>query len=160
MEYYLPSLIIVMASWVSFVIPIHIVPGRTALLITLLLVLINQFGTITRVVPPSQSPTALTIWALCCILFVGGSLMVYAALLFQQFIRANKKNKITVVKGGQHQQTGKKDNLIEQDRDEANWDLIALIGFPICFLILNGIYWPAIILAQPIDIQPTSTWEV
>ena len=98
LEYYLPSTIMVVASWVSFLIPIDIVPGRMALLITLLLVQINQFGAIIRMVPPSRSPTALTIWALCCILFVGASLMVYAALLFIKFTKKTIKNKITFAK--------------------------------------------------------------
>ena len=53
-NYYLPSLIFVTVSWVSFLIPPDIVPGRMALLITLLLVLINMFGTIVVIQPPSQ----------------------------------------------------------------------------------------------------------
>ena len=154
LEYYLPSTIMVMASWVSFLIPIHVIPGRMALLITLLLVQINQFGTIIRVAPPSQSPTALTIWALCCILFVGASLMVYAVLLFEKFTKQTKKNKITFAKGKRN----KLDGTIKNS-GESNWDRKFLICFPLCFLIFNGIYWPAIILDEPLDIHPATTWE-
>ena len=53
-NYYLPSLIFVMVSWVSFLIPSEIVPGRMALLITLLLVLINMFSAAVQQQPPSK----------------------------------------------------------------------------------------------------------
>ncbi len=46
--YYLPSSLFVIVSWVSFLIPPEIVAGRMAMLITLLLVLINLFTSITR----------------------------------------------------------------------------------------------------------------
>ena len=156
LEFYLPSTILVMASWVSFLIPAHIVPGRMALLITLLLVLINQFSTIIKVVPPSDSPPALVIWALCCILFVGGSLMVYAALLFKQFTKKKSmKNKIT---SGRRKKQQKEESFVVDET--SNWDRSFAICFPLCFLIFNAIYWPSIFLGQPVVIQPFSTWEV
>ena len=45
--YYLPSGLFVVVSWISFLIPPDIVPGRMALLITLFLVLINIFNNVT-----------------------------------------------------------------------------------------------------------------
>ena len=41
--YYLPSGLFVVVSWVSFLIPPDVVPGRMAMLITLFLVLTNIF---------------------------------------------------------------------------------------------------------------------
>ena len=156
LEYYLPSTILVMASWASFLIPVHIVPGRMALLITLLLVLINQFSTIIKVVPPSDGPPALVIWALCCILFVGASLMVYAALLFKQFTKKTPmKNKITAARRKKSQ----KEECLMVD-ETSYWDRTFAVSFPLCFLIFNGIYWPSIFLGQPVANQPFSTWEV
>ena len=158
LNYYLPSTIIVMASWVSFVIPVHIVPGRMALIITLLLVLINLFGTIIRTAPPSHSPTAMTVWALCCILFVGGSLLVYAALLFDKY--SNKRmSKVKVVK----EQHDNKGSSISDDEDIigglVELDKKCLIGFPSCFVLFNIIYWPMITLQKHLDIEPPSLWE-
>ena len=43
-QVYLPSMIFIAVSWVSFMIKLDIVPGRTALLVTMLLVLINVFN--------------------------------------------------------------------------------------------------------------------
>ena len=53
-NYYVPSGIFVLASWVSFLIPPDVVPGRMALLITLLLVLINMFSTVVKIQPPTE----------------------------------------------------------------------------------------------------------
>ena len=43
MKYYLPSAAIVIASQISFIIPMTAIAGRTALLATLFLALINIF---------------------------------------------------------------------------------------------------------------------
>ena len=43
LQYYIPCITIVMISDLSFVIPVTAIPGRTALLVTLFLTLINLF---------------------------------------------------------------------------------------------------------------------
>ena len=45
-QIYGPCVLFVVVSWVSFLIPPKIVPGRMALLVTLFLVLINIFNTV------------------------------------------------------------------------------------------------------------------
>jgi len=40
--YYLPSGLFVIVSWISFLIPMDVIPGRMALLVTLFLVLVNM----------------------------------------------------------------------------------------------------------------------
>ena len=57
LSYYFPSLIFVTVSWISFTIPPEIVPGRMGLLVTLLLVLVNFFGTIIQTKPPTKKPS-------------------------------------------------------------------------------------------------------
>ena len=47
----MPSGLFVVVSWVSFLIPPEVVPGRMALLVTLFLVLTNIFNTITNISP-------------------------------------------------------------------------------------------------------------
>ena len=84
MTYYFPSLIFVVVSWISFLIPPEIIPGRMALLITLLLVLVTMFATLTGIQPPSNSPTLLAIWMTSCIIFVTAAIFAYAVLLFKQ----------------------------------------------------------------------------
>ena len=55
-----------------------------ALLVTLFLVLVNIFNTVTTNTPKAESLTAIEAWMLACILFVFGTLVEYAALLFHK----------------------------------------------------------------------------
>ena len=80
--YYLPSGLFVIVSWVSFLIPPEVVPGRMALLVTLFLVLVNIFNTINNISPNVEGMTAISMWMIACIFFVFGSLMAYATLLY------------------------------------------------------------------------------
>ena len=41
----------VIVSWISFLIPMDVIPGRMALLVTLFLVLVNIFNTVTTNTP-------------------------------------------------------------------------------------------------------------
>ena len=51
-------------SWVSFLIPPEVVPGRMALLVTLFLVLINIFNNVTAITPNTEGMTAISSWML------------------------------------------------------------------------------------------------
>jgi len=92
--YYLPSGLFVLVSWISFLIPPDIVPGRMALLITLFLVLVNIFNNINSNSPKAEGLTAIEIWMLACILFVFGALIVYAAILNQKLLKSDDKKQI------------------------------------------------------------------
>ena len=80
--YYLPSGLFVVVSWVSFLIPPEVVPGRMALLVTLFLVLINIFNTITNISPNTEGMTAIASWMIACMFFVFGALMAYSSILY------------------------------------------------------------------------------
>ena len=82
--YYLPSGLFVVVSWVGFLIPPEVVPGRMAMLITLFLVLINIFNTVTSNSPNVEGMTAIAAWMLACILFVFGALLAYAFILWRK----------------------------------------------------------------------------
>merc|ERR1712038_1644979 len=80
--YYLPSGLFVAVSWVSFVIPPEVVPGRMALLVTLFLVLTNIFNTINNLSPNVEGMTAIASWMIACMFFVFGALLGYASILY------------------------------------------------------------------------------
>ena len=61
-----------------------VIPGRMALLVTLFLVLVNIFNTVTTNTPKAEGLTAIEAWMLACILFVFGTLVEYAALLLHK----------------------------------------------------------------------------
>merc|ERR1719350_2563500 len=79
--YYLPSGLFVIVSWISFLIPMDVIPGRMALLVTLFLVLVNIFNNVTTNTPKAEGLTAIEAWMLACILFVFGALVEYAVIL-------------------------------------------------------------------------------
>ena len=56
----MPSGLFVCVSWISFVVPIDAIPGRMALLVTLLLVMINMFNSSVEKEPLPQYITALS----------------------------------------------------------------------------------------------------
>ena len=146
MTYYFPSLIFVVVSWISFLIPPEIIPGRMALLITLLLVLVTMFATLTGIQPPSNSPTLLAIWMTSCIIFVTAAIFAYAVLLFKQRYKTLKEVKsVAKVKP-----VGEKRNPNEGNDQELNqtnsFDTNCLVLFPCVFLIFNFIYWPMVII--------------
>ena len=89
--YYLPSGLFVAVSWVSFVIPPEVVPGRMALLVTLFLVLTNIFNTITNVSPNVEGMTAISSWMIACMFFVFLALLEYAAILYFLLVRIEYK---------------------------------------------------------------------
>ena len=98
LSYYVPSLIFVVVSWTSFLIPPDAIPGRTALLITILLVLVNFFGTIIRTQPPSVKPTYLAIWIIGCIVFVTSAIFAYAVLLWKRLTPKLNPDSVIAVK--------------------------------------------------------------
>ena len=55
-----------------------------ALLVTLFLVLVNIFNTVTTNTPKAEGLTAIEAWMLSCILFVFATLIEYACLLFSK----------------------------------------------------------------------------
>ena len=71
---------------ISYLIPPEVVPGRMALLITLLLCLINIFNSVTSNSPNSDSITSIGAWIIYCIVFVKSALLQYGAILFWKCI--------------------------------------------------------------------------
>ncbi len=70
METFVPTSFFVSTSWISFLIPPEIVPGRMALLVTLLLVLVNIFLKVADEAPKAADLSALSLWVIMCILIV------------------------------------------------------------------------------------------
>ena len=151
LSYYLPSLLIVVLSWVSFVIPPEVIPGRMALLITLVLVLVNMFGTVIDQRPPTKT-TVLDIWMIGCLISVSGTLMAYAALLFHQrfSIRNSLISKVKKVEpaDGQYEKQFPDSEKNISTHEYMQWDRYFLVGFPLAALTFNLIYWPVVFIKR------------
>lgn len=69
-QMYLPSILIVLVSFLSFWVPVENVPGRVALGVTSLLTLATQFTTMQRSLPPVSYMKAMDVWMFFCIVVV------------------------------------------------------------------------------------------
>ena len=89
------------------------------LLITLFLVLVNLFISITTNSPNTKSLTSISTWVLICIIFVQGAVLEYGGiLLFKYFSISNFGSKVL-----------------------RRVDLLSLILSIVTFLTFNVVYW-------------------
>ena len=174
-SYYFPTMIFVMVSWVSFMIPPEVIPGRMALLITLLLVLVNVFGTVIYT-HQTKYLTLLDIWMISCIIFVCGALVAYAAILWNKMFRTRKvshdikpftmeDNEITLVTNYNETKIVTTISKVNESKDknvtspaskiytisttdDGRWDQICIKLFPVAFLAFNLIYWTIVLVKK------------
>ncbi|KAM7113254.1 glycine receptor subunit alpha-3 isoform 2-T2 [Ciconia maguari] len=103
-QMYIPSLLIVILSWVSFWINMDAAPARVALGITTVLTMTTQSSGSRASLPKVSYVKAIDIWMAVCLLFVFSALLEYAAVNFVsrqhkellRFRRKRKKNKVKV----------------------------------------------------------------
>jgi hypothetical protein len=124
-------------SWVSFLVPPEVVPGRMAMLVTLFLVLINIFNTVTTASPNAEGMNAITAWMLICIFFVFGALLAYAYLLWRKKKSCLKRHKSRKISDDETKWKVKK-----KEDHRSRVDDMFLVIFPCMFLVFNCIYWP------------------
>uniref|UniRef100_A0A8C9S6I6 Glycine receptor alpha 3 n=1 Tax=Scleropages formosus TaxID=113540 RepID=A0A8C9S6I6_SCLFO len=101
-QMYIPSLLIVILSWVSFWINMDAAPARVALGITTVLTMTTQSSGSRTSLPKVSYVKAIDIWMAVCLLFVFSALLEYAAVNFVsrqhkellRFRRRRKKSKV------------------------------------------------------------------
>ena len=101
MNVYLPTALLTVSSFIGFLIPVDVVPGRMALLVTTFLMLVNMSSTernrgpvvslaicfkqttvFTKPFPfQTRTMTSLDIWMLICMIFVAAAQFEYAMQL-------------------------------------------------------------------------------
>ena len=158
---YLPTSLLVAVSFIGFLIPADMVPGRMALIVTTFLMLVNienshrKDGPKVRVNAAfkqvcsniemqAKAVTALDVWLLICVTFVAMALFEYAALLK---IRFHRTRNVKVAAS----RKGKAPRMIAEFADEtvateanalcATIDKMALVVFVAMFLLASFIYW-------------------
>ena len=146
-------------SWISFLIPPEMVPGRAGLLITLCLVLTNYFIYAEESSPSISGITPMHIWCNMCLMMAIFAFMEYAYLLF--YIRfGHKRIKENSKIGGLNNLSGQQSQGIVpisnkesskktlEDHEKIqfhNWaksvDSYAIKIFPLAFVIFTITYW-------------------
>ena len=125
-ENMIPCGIFVVVSWVSFLIPPEVIPGRLALLVTLFLVIVNVIVANQSSVPNSEGLTVMMGWTFACLVFIINALAGYAFILFLDF----KEKDIAASRAEAH-------GLRKRNIDKA-----FLVIFPTVFIIFNLAFWP------------------
>ena len=67
---YIPTTIIVLVSWLSFLIPPDAYPGRMGMLVVLVLVIINIMLKVIETSPKVSGICGLTLWTMICLIMV------------------------------------------------------------------------------------------
>lgn len=86
---YLPSLLVVTTTFVSFWVDNQAVPGRVALVITSVLTLIQLLISSRKDLPPVNLVTAIDVWLITCLAFACFALFEFA-LSYTITLRQNK----------------------------------------------------------------------
>ncbi|XP_062333810.1 glycine receptor subunit alpha-3 isoform X1 [Osmerus eperlanus] len=99
-QMYIPSLLIVILSWVSFWINMDAAPARVALGITTVLTMTTQSSGSRTSLPKVSYVKAIDIWMAVCLLFVFSALLEYAAVNFvsrqhKELLRFRRRRKKT-----------------------------------------------------------------
>ncbi|XP_037676907.1 glycine receptor subunit alpha-4 isoform X2 [Choloepus didactylus] len=97
-QMYVPSLLIVILSWVSFWINMDAAPARVGLGITTVLTMTTQSSGSRASLPKVSYVKAIDIWMAVCLLFVFAALLEYAAVNFvsrqhKEFIRLGRRQR-------------------------------------------------------------------
>ncbi|NXH77527.1 GLRA4 protein, partial [Hydrobates tethys] len=97
-QMYIPSLLIVILSWVSFWINMDAAPARVGLGITTVLTMTTQSAGSRASLPKVSYVKAIDIWMAVCLLFVFAALLEYAAVNFvsrqhKEFMRVRRRQR-------------------------------------------------------------------
>ncbi|XP_069975427.1 glutamate-gated chloride channel alpha isoform X2 [Penaeus vannamei] len=152
LQTYVPTILIVSISWVSFWLDPNAVPGRVSLGVTTLLTLTTLASGIRASLPPVSYVKAIDVWIGTCMIMVFGALLEFTLVNWL----ANKK----VI---EHSQTMFKiPRLTKAQEEEPSaaaspktyityaraLDRLCRVLFPGGFLIFNLVYWPYYLVHQ------------
>uniref|UniRef100_A0A672Q686 Glycine receptor subunit alpha-2-like n=1 Tax=Sinocyclocheilus grahami TaxID=75366 RepID=A0A672Q686_SINGR len=163
-QMYIPSLLIVILSWVSFWIHMDAAPARVALGITTVLTMTTQSSGSRASLPKVSYVKAIDVWMAVCLLFVFAALLEYAGVNFvsrqqKEFLRLRRRQRrnqkiFSFSLNSQELQDGRLhlsgDNTCVKDTDLSRKkfvdrakriDTVSRAAFPLAFLIFNIFYW-------------------
>uniref|UniRef100_A0A0N5BAJ1 Ig-like domain-containing protein n=1 Tax=Strongyloides papillosus TaxID=174720 RepID=A0A0N5BAJ1_STREA len=146
---FIPSILLVMVSWISFYLDPNAVPGRVTLGTVTLLTLIANANGINSKLPPVSYIKAIDIWILFCVVFLFTALVEFAITCFLY----NRKPTYTLVDKTERNHSNIEDREGNSyncrmkffDRFSGNnakqIECMSRMVFPICFLLFNVFFW-------------------
>ncbi|XP_044133393.1 glycine receptor subunit alpha-1 [Bufo gargarizans] len=127
-QMYIPSLLIVILSWVSFWINMDAAPARVGLGITTVLTMTTQSSGSRASLPKVSYVKAIDIWMAVCLLFVFSALLEYAAV---NFVSRQHKELLRFRRRRRHHK--------EDDNGEGRFSFAAYGMGPACLQAKDGI---------------------
>ncbi|KPP63818.1 glycine receptor, alpha 2 subunit,-like, partial [Scleropages formosus] len=117
-QMYIPSLLIVILSWVSFWINMDAAPARVALGITTVLTMTTQSSGSRASLPKVSYVKAIDIWMAVCLLFVFAALLEYAGVNFvsrqqKEFLRLRRRQR-------RHHKVGMVTSSVDEDMGDSH----------------------------------------
>jgi len=148
-QVYIPCILFVMVSWISFIIDPKIVPGRMSLLVILFLVIINVFNNVKSSAPSASSSklNAIERFVVTCIFSIFSAILEYAVVLSILTLRpksaANSDRLYNVFDNASSfaDKPSLKDRFLFFLENPRILDLLSVFCFSSGFLIFNLHYW-------------------
>ncbi|XP_064609495.1 glycine receptor subunit alphaZ1-like [Liolophura sinensis] len=163
LQIYIPSIMIVTVSWVSFWLNVEATPARVSLGVLTLLTMTTQTSKARDSLPRISYVTAIDVWVINCLTFTFLALVEYAlvsVLMRTKLPKRGRKHKIakTVDALGEKQlfvyglkplMEKDKDKLVKEDEEEfedgrkiaVKVDRTARVVFPSMFVVFTALYW-------------------
>ncbi|XP_045204896.2 glycine receptor subunit alpha-2-like [Mercenaria mercenaria] len=155
-QMYVPSLLIVTLSWLSFWLNVNSIPGRVTLGVLSVLTISTQSSSVNASLPRVSYTKAIDVWMATCLVFVFAALIEFAVVnVLSQKVPGRRFSLATLflVQG----EKDEKDTTVDQDgrvsidsRQQprskvvlcsAYLDIASRVMFPAAFGIFNMIYW-------------------
>lgn len=172
-QMYIPTILIVVLSWLSFWLNVGSVPGRISLGVLTVLTMTTQISSVNASLPRVSYTKAIDIWMATCLLFVFAALIEFAianvlsrkesmnGFFFQNF---HCRDDVEHGHGSNQTETAmnrkstpSKAEVAETDNNvlprSGFWyamimDSSSRIVFPLMFSLFNIIYWPSYLSSQ------------
>ena len=148
-QVYLTTILLVIASWISFTVDPNCIPGRMGLLVTVLLVIINLFIGVRNSSPGSNGLNAIDIFLIVCIGEVFAALLEYAIVIryTSSQIKLNDESEKNPVKLGTKPVSKLNGWILQKTKEyiisspRITLDTISLYLFPAFFVSFLAIYF-------------------
>lgn len=145
LQTYIPCILIVVLSWVSFWINKDAVPARITLTVTTMLTMTTQLTTSRSNSMRVSYPKAMDVWYAVCMLFVFGSLLEYAFVNVMSrrekaIVRDSIRKKRQSEKKGQVGETGSND-IVSSTLSPEKMHLFLMQDFDVSLYFLAGNDW-------------------
>ncbi|XP_034307839.2 glycine receptor subunit alpha-2-like [Magallana gigas] len=138
-QVFIPSMLIVILSWISFWIHVDYLPARVSLGVICVLTMTTQSSGIRSSLPVLSYIKAIDVWLAAGLLFVFAALLEFAYIMVQTIKhRKQAKNNEKDEESMQIAEPQAKTDFMDRAR---RVDRVSRIVFPLCYAVFNLVFW-------------------